>query len=214
MREIEKLDLLTPQLADIVLARGITKAPAKIDLGMFGFEAERLAELSNADECREYASVVTKEDSGILSFCRRSMRGTAESVTVDYGDDARIIIHTHPVNTPFSSADLNILFRPSLASVNEPTITKAALLITLDTKLLAINTKATPKGLFATLHYGHNPIWGKLAAEERRIKSYTDKRDSGTISNLRMYVLTRLAHSYRFLIYSCPNELNVVSLAG
>ena len=53
--------------------------PSRIDLGIFGYEAEQLQSLTESNRC-EYATCVAKDGSSKLYFSQRTVKGDYESV--------------------------------------------------------------------------------------------------------------------------------------
>lgn len=191
--------------------------PSAFDLGEFGKEADKLNRAAQADpEYREYISKAVTSPRGNIFFISTN-RGEATEVSAPTpvpGENDLLIIHTHPLDTPFSPQDLDSLFtRPNWKGWTMP----AQMVVTQTLKVLIFRTGQPPE-----LPRGERwrPKMDMIEEPTMAEEVFSSKSDIevpnnlGSISHKRMYALTRIAQKYHLKIYSCPINKNVVSVAA
>lgn len=191
--------------------------PSSFDLGEFGKEADKLAKAAQSDpQHMEHISKAVTTSRGDIFFIS-SNRGEATQVSVPTPvpmENDLLLIHTHPSDTPFSPPDLDSLFtRPNWQGWTMP----AEMVVTPTLKVLIFRTSKTPE-LLGDESWNPKMDMTLEPAMEEEVFSPREGPDVlnslGSISNKRMYALTRIAQKYHLKLYSCPVGKNIAYQAN
>lgn len=209
--------------------------PQSVDLGKFGIEAEKLMNMTNNDPSQaEYLSATFLDSDGRILMNKNPIRGDEGSVKLPKSHKKRFLLltHSHPGDSPFSPADLNVLFIPKTETISAP----ALLLATPSLKMLIFRTNKTPYlspseilDLSAMMFHDYgikdeSEIYKHLTDEELEEHEkagntnlpYVDewKKILPSISNRRMFVISRVLNDYNLALYSCPISKNIATRAN
>lgn len=205
--------------------------PKALDLGEFGYEAERLIKLSSDDPSHpEFLSLVLLDKAGKVLMLSTPIRGDCGSAKVpEYPDKRRLMLmHSHgDVDSPFSDGDLVFMFIP-------PKLQEAItceLVVTPTMKLLMFRTENTPttydanKALDMIMDFATHPaldeeneLWSRnfeevggnnLGIFEPIPATEKTKKGMAWLSNKKMFALTDFAQKYNLKFYSCPLGKNI-----
>lgn len=192
--------------------------PGGFNLGEIGKEGERLIKDTLSDPAhREYMSRFVVNMGG-KTFFISSIKGDEGSVSAPpsiSGESDLLVIHTHPMDTPFSPVDVDSLFVQTNWK-GQPL--PAEMVVTPALKILILRTSKTPRLETNTWWDPKMEMYKEPAMDEEVFdlpKGHLEPLGRlAPISNKRMYALTRIAQKYQLKIYTCSIDNNVAKLAN
>lgn len=199
--------------------------PESFDLGEFGKEAERLMNATRQDpKHREHLTIVCVDFDKKFSFHRASRNIGFVNLPrpEEFGDKSPLFsLHSHHSDTPFSYPDvIGSFYGPPLLGG-----LFGAIVITPSQKLLFLRTDKT------TIPSGKEILEDMSALEQDRKGNNLQMNPKGRLevameadsehvenlsrsSNIRMFLLTRIAQKCNLKLYSCPIDKNITVLAN
>ena len=134
--------------------------------------------------------------------------GNPASSIYDQDPDIKmaVVIHSHPHDIPFSPDD----FRRLLETLPPKDVPPAIVVVTPNTKVLALRTVKSPLFLPGTLEPMNERIHKRYDPGQTEFSDFLNQPGGYQ----RMFWLTRFAQEFYLKIYSCPRGQNIVRAAN
>lgn len=195
------------------------KFPTSFDLGEFGKKSDEILKATLSDpKHHEYASQVAIDMDGKIVFYGLKKGKETQVAPCDQvpGEDRLLMIHSHPIDVPFSPEDLDMLF---LQPNSKGWIMPAEILITPSLKMLIIRTEKTPVLFKGEQWRPKMEMYEEPVLEEKLIFQEPDistenLSELALVSHKRMFALIKVAQKYNLKVYSCPIDQNIAYLAN